>query len=538
MRFRPSARVWLVRPARRRAMALLLVMIGLVVCTILTTGFLATQGTSLGIARNERDTSKSHDLAQTGIDMCYWLMRNRADWREGMTPGSRWLNNVPVGDGTVTVTVDKEFPGIFASVSGTFQAAASSGAAPYVVLGSAVSPSTVVGKIGSTDITAGVSGTIARIFLLDGQFASVNQTLFLVKPPAGGSFADDPTQGVTLTSVGNFDNRAFTLLATIHPTGGGTVFKSGNFIGGNVALGSDLLNAAVLDSYNSSVAAYNPAAPGSNADIGSSSLANGALTINFPSVYRGTYIAAPLAVLNNILNLLGGALAPASTSNALEARTPGTVYFPNTSGLGANRGNISRSSSSTLDTPGLYDNLTVSNATVSIITSGTYSFNNITISNTAAAALSIPDGKVVTLIVRGTLSLTNSKINLNNSGVLSLYATSNVTLNNASITNSNGSTARFILFGGPGGGLITLSNTGATVYGAVVAPQHDVTLQTNSPKLFGAVMAKSLTLKNTAAFHFDEALRSLKIRNLTGGSASPGTADYRISIIGGTGIQR
>src|SRR3954447_11789191 len=90
----------------RRGMALLLVMIGLIVCTILTAGFLASQGTSIGIARNERDASKSRDIAQTGIDMCYWLIKNRSDWRSGITPGSAWLSNSPVGDGTVTVTVD------------------------------------------------------------------------------------------------------------------------------------------------------------------------------------------------------------------------------------------------------------------------------------------------------------------------------------------------------------------------------------------------------------------------------------------------
>src|SRR4051812_14923217 len=88
----------------RRGMALLMVMIGVVVCSILTAGFLASQGTSIGIARNERDASKCHALAQTGVDMCYWLIKNKPDWRETMTPGT-WLNNAAVGDGTVTVSV-------------------------------------------------------------------------------------------------------------------------------------------------------------------------------------------------------------------------------------------------------------------------------------------------------------------------------------------------------------------------------------------------------------------------------------------------
>src|SRR5438105_1743881 len=88
-------------PLKRRGMALVLVMVGMIVCTILTAGDLSSQGTSIGIARNERDASKCRGIAQTGIDMCYWLIRNRSDWRETMPIGT-WLNNVAIGEGTVT----------------------------------------------------------------------------------------------------------------------------------------------------------------------------------------------------------------------------------------------------------------------------------------------------------------------------------------------------------------------------------------------------------------------------------------------------
>jgi hypothetical protein len=43
-------------------------------------------------------------------------------------------------------------------------------------------------------------------------------------------------------------------------------------------------------------------------------------------------------------------------------------------------------------------------------------------------------------------------------------------------------------------------------------------------------------LKNGAQLHFDEALRSLYLSPITGGSASPGTADYRVTITGGPGL--
>ncbi|HVT81769.1 MAG TPA: hypothetical protein VHM90_14080, partial [Phycisphaerae bacterium] len=144
---------------KRRGMALLLVMVGMIVCTILTAGFLSTQGTSIGIARNERDAAKSRAIAQTGIDMCYWLIKNRADWRTNMSPGP-WLTNTAIGDGTVSVNV------------------------------------------------------------ADGD--------------STGSFSDDNTQSVILSSTGTFDSRSLTLTASIKPTGGGTVFSAGNFIPGNI----------------------------------------------------------------------------------------------------------------------------------------------------------------------------------------------------------------------------------------------------------------------------------------------------------------
>jgi len=160
---------------RRRGMALLLVMIGMVVCTILTAGFLSSQGTSIGIARNERDAARAHAISQTGVDMCYWLIRNKSDWRETMTPG-KWLTNVPVGEGTVTVNV------------------------------------------------ADNDGT--------------------------NNFADDPSQGVTITSTGTCDSRNFVLTATIRPTGGGTVYRNGCYVGGAITVGNtDLLTAATVDSF-------------------------------------------------------------------------------------------------------------------------------------------------------------------------------------------------------------------------------------------------------------------------------------------------
>ena len=100
---RPALRNAGLRPVRRRGIALLLVMIALCVGTILTAGFLASQGTSIGLARNEQNQAACRALAESGCEMGMWLVRNKIDWRSTMSPGS-WLTNYPLGAGTVTVT--------------------------------------------------------------------------------------------------------------------------------------------------------------------------------------------------------------------------------------------------------------------------------------------------------------------------------------------------------------------------------------------------------------------------------------------------
>jgi Tfp pilus assembly protein PilX len=454
----PSRKRFLIR----RGMALLLVMIGLVVCTILTAGFLASQGTSIGIARNERDAVKSHAIAQTGIDMCYWLIRNKPDWRQTMSPGN-WLTGAPVGDGAVTVTAD------------------------------------------------------------DGNH----------------NFADDPAAPVTLTATGAFDNRVFALTATICPTGGGTVFQAGNFVNGTILLGNtDLTTIAQIDSYNSATAPY-PTSKAGNAAFGTNAGAAGSATIYNPSTFKGSYTAGPTAVLGTVTTLVGGAAAPTAVTKAAETRNPGNVIFPNTAKLDPCP-DVSPVNSATpvdLPGPGTYTNVGASNATVNVAKPGTYVINNnLTIGNVAASALTVAPGITASIIVNGNVIINLGKIQLGSNAQLSLYVNGNITVVGGSM-NLNGTTSNLRIFGGNNPGTIQLSS-GGNIFGAIYAPNHDLVLQTGSPKIYGAAVVKSLTVKNTAQFHFDEALRTLYIPNITGGSAPSGTADYRIAIIGGPGIQR
>jgi hypothetical protein len=149
--------------------------------------------------------------------------------------------------------------------------------------------------------------------------------------------------------------------------------------------------------------------------------------------------------------------------------------------------------------------------------------------------LNINDGVSAVFVVDGNVTITNGQIKLAGStSQMALYYSGTFTQNGGYVNNSN-VTNRFTLFGASNAGAVTLTNS-VQFYGSIFAPQSDMTMQTGSPKLFGAVIANKLTLKDSSALHFDEALRSLRISNITGGSAAPGTPEYKISITGGPGV--
>jgi hypothetical protein len=450
------------RRQKPRGVALLLVMIGLIVCTLLTAGFLASQGTSIGIARNERDAERARAAAQTGIDLCYYLMRNRRDWRTAMNPGY-WLTNFALADGSVTVNAASE----------------------------------------------------------DG----------------GASFSADTTQAVVFTSTGTVNNRAYTLTATIGPTGGGTIYRGGNFCKGRIVMGvNDLSGACVIDSYNSSVAAYNPILPGSNAVFSSNYGGNYGLIVYALSAFHGSFVGGSQQNLSNAVYQTLGALGPVSTSIASEPFTLGRVVLPNMADL-TSKGVFFRNLGYTLSAPGIYDSFTVNpnsffSTTVNIGASGIYHVtgNFALNSNTT---LNINDGVKAVIVVDGNATLSGS-IKLSGSATLDLYVDGSVTMNGAVSVNNNGNTSAFTLL--TTGGNDIYMNGSTAIYGAIYAPRSTLYMQGFAPKVYGAIISQNVSMQNTAAFHFDEKLKDKRIDNITGGSAPQGDANYTVTIVGSTAL--
>jgi acetyl-CoA carboxylase biotin carboxyl carrier protein len=85
---------------------------------------------------------------------------------------------------------------IKAPMVGTFYSAPAPGAEPFVRLGSEVGPDATVGLIETmkvfTAVKSGLSGTVARICVTNGDFVEYGQTLFIVRPGAGTVTARDP----------------------------------------------------------------------------------------------------------------------------------------------------------------------------------------------------------------------------------------------------------------------------------------------------------------------------------------------------------
>ncbi len=64
----------------RRGMALLLVMIALVVCSVMTAGYLATQNTAIGLTKNQAASDMARQLASSGIDCALYYLNNNDGW--------------------------------------------------------------------------------------------------------------------------------------------------------------------------------------------------------------------------------------------------------------------------------------------------------------------------------------------------------------------------------------------------------------------------------------------------------------------------
>ncbi len=89
---------------RMRGVAVMLVIIAMVMCTVLAMSFLSAHQTSTAIAMNVRNESLARAAAESGLDLTAEYVRANHDWRARFNEGI-WIENEPFGGGAFSVAV-------------------------------------------------------------------------------------------------------------------------------------------------------------------------------------------------------------------------------------------------------------------------------------------------------------------------------------------------------------------------------------------------------------------------------------------------
>ena len=93
------------RDARRRGVAMLLVMISVLIAGVLAVSFLAAQATTTTIAQNVERHAEARGVAESGLSYAVAYLQETDDWRETLTPG-QVFGDVAFPGGVATIRFD------------------------------------------------------------------------------------------------------------------------------------------------------------------------------------------------------------------------------------------------------------------------------------------------------------------------------------------------------------------------------------------------------------------------------------------------
>ncbi len=234
------------------------------------------------------------------------------------------------------------------------------------------------------------------------------------------------------------------------------------------------VGSGTTDSYDSEVAAYNAASAGSNGDVGTNAIADGAVSITGNAIIRGDVVVGtggnPATVISSTGTITG---TTSAASSATVLTTPTTSLVSS--------GAMSISGNNTLS-----------------LSTGTYHYSSLSISGngrlTTTGEVTIYVAGAVAISGNGTAAYQSLPKNLQ----IFVTGTSNV----------------------------SVSGNGNTV-AAIYAPRSAVAISGNG-NVYGSVVGNTVSMAGNAAFHYDEALGRL------GGSAE-GDPEVLAWVQGGNG---
>jgi|GEM_PF-3074238 len=454
---------------RRRGLAMLLAMMALVICTILTAGFLAAQGTSMGIARNERDGERARAAAFSGLDLALNQIRNLPTWRSTMSHGL-WLNNYAIGNGAATVYVHA------ADGSGSYLTDLTQ---PVIVVSTGQSNGrsfTTMARIGPTG-----AGTI----FYDGNFITGAITL------GNGSYSGAT---VPAPSLDSYDSNA-TAPSFARP------YTAGTF-GSNGRIATNTENAANVQLLNNA-SIYGRVTLGSNASLAitASGTARSPDVIDKQSALR----TLPTVIFPNTAGLTNrGSINRSSGTQTISA----SGYY----------------SSATLSGGTV---LVFMNGTIYV--TGNLTINSAGYLWLAGDVNLVVDGNV-TINGRITLNSTSSRLRICSKGTININSTQLPTWQDPTQFMIYGSpTCTQVNISGATNLVGSIIAPSAAV---TMQASNSSSIGTTSPQMFGGIIANTLTMRDCSVLHFDEQLRSYDEHNVRGGSAPNGSADYYVQNLG------
>ncbi|MDD4889668.1 MAG: hypothetical protein PHU85_07030 [Phycisphaerae bacterium] len=306
------------------------------------------------------------------------------------------------------------------------------------------------------------------------------------------NLTDTPTDPFVILATGTVGRASYAM--RVHMSSSSTnVLTSGVTVSTLVRLSSN----ATVDSYDSSLGDYGGSNVGSAAMVRTNSTASGTVALSSNARINGSVQVGPNGNPNQVVSMSSGATVTGTKTAMSQAMTMPTVSAP--TGLGASTGNLTYNNNQTALVSGNLhvDNLSLKsnskvriNGNVTIWAEGNFSV-------ASNAYIEVLSGSSLTLYVNGSMAISSNGAVRNNT---------------AKVSN-----AKFI---GLGSNPVSISANGS-LEGVIIAPNASVTLSSNA-QLFGAVMAKDMTLSSNADFHEDRNITNQVDRVLVGsGSSNP-----------------
>ncbi len=312
-----------------------------------------------------------------------------------------------------------------------------------------------------------------------------------------GSIDDDNLPSETAVSLPNFEG-TFTYVTT-KDSSNYTITSEGNFrnsqktVSAVFALEGMTYDHAILTEgqitfYSSSTVDWYNEESGDTLKVGTNSTDSAAIWLKNNSYINGDLVVGTEGTPGVVIKNQGGEYSGDSYANSESVAIP-SVAVP---------GYLSSSSSEG-----------ALNKNETITSSGKYS--KIDLGNSEKLEI---DGDVE-LYITGTIVLGNSaEIEILEDSSLTIYVDGDVEGKNGSrITNKNEDSKKFKLMGTDSCAQMVMKNSG-NMYGVLYAPQADLILD-NSATFWGAVVAETCEMKNSATLYYDASLQNYSEPSLT-----------------------